>query len=610
MTAKIPAHSPNPASLLPDPATRQQWRIWFVLVVFALLALLIIVRLFQYQVIAWVDFDRASMGQLTGSSEMVISRGVVVDRDGEILAADRFLYQIVAAPAEIPEAKWPGLALQLEQSAGIPATETLAKFHTNSTSTYVVLADGLDLVAGGIVLDAQAQQIQDEVEDGYLSYLSILPLPRRYYPQQQLASQVLGFVDMNRDGVYGLEGYYDPFLRANGVGLPKGARQKSGILSPEVARFVPSTTGKDLVLSIDRSIQHMVEEELHAGLEVYRALQGTIIVMDPHTGAILAMDSQPAYNPNTYSEYPVRNYLNPAISSSYEPGSIFKIITYAAALDTGTITPRTLYTDTGNIAVGGRIIQNSSRQAAGQVSTTEALALSLNVVTAQVAVDMGAKAFYDYLQRFGFGEVTGIDLSGEERGIFKSPGSEQWSMSDLGANSFGQGLAVTPIQMINAAAAIANGGNLLRPFIVQYRVQGEQVMETRPTVVQRIMTAETAATMTQMMIDTVDLGNKRARVPGYVVAGKSGTAQIPTAEGYTEDETIVSFVGFAPADDPKFVILIKMDRPDPTISPWASNTAAPMFSRVARRLLEYLNVPPTAVQNPESENPDKLESHQ
>lgn len=593
MTVKAPTPPPSVAADRQESALRQQWRIWFVVFVFAILTIFLILRLFQYQVIAWLDFDPESVVGTPIDSAMLAPRGIVVDKDGELLAADRFLYQIVASPVEIPPEHWTRLANQLEIGAGIPAAETLARLQSNSRSRYVVLADELELVAGQAALEAQRRVPEDDEEDpNVLNYVSILPRPRRYYPQGELASQVLGFVNMDRIGVYGLEAYYERFLRSDGVSLPRGARQDTSVLTPEMSRFVPSTTGKDLVLTIDRSIQNIIQEELQAGLAVYRAVQGTIIVMDPRTGAVLAMTSQPTYDPNLYSDYPVQNYKNPAVSGNYEPGSIFKIITFAAAVDDSVITPSTVYTDTGTVAVGGRVIQNSTRRAAGTVSATEALALSLNVVTAQIAVDVGAERFYEYLERFGFGEVTGIDLSGEERGLYKSPGNERWSVSDLGANSFGQGLAVTPIQMINAAAVIANGGNLLRPYVVQHRVEGEEVMTTRPTVVRRVLSPESAATMVEMMVDTVELGNKRARVPGYVVAGKSGTAQIPTAEGYTEEETIVSFVGFVPAEDPQFVVLVKMDRPDPNISPWAAYTAAPVFSRVARRILEYLNIPP------------------
>ncbi|MCB0056994.1 MAG: penicillin-binding protein 2, partial [Caldilineaceae bacterium] len=276
----------------------------------------------------------------------------------------------------------------------------------------------------------------------------------------------------------------------------------------------------------------------------------------------------------------------------YEPGSVFKMITAAAALDSGVVTPTQTLTDTGSIAVGQRVILNSDRVAHGVVDMTEALARSLNVITAQWALMLGQKQFYQYLERFGFGQVTEVDLADEVYGLIKRPGTLDWSLSDLGTNSFGQGLAVTPIQMANAIASIANGGKLMRPYIVKARVLDGQVQFTEPTVLGTTIRPETAKALTDILVDIVTDGNSAAAVPGYRIAGKSGTAQIPTEEGYTEDETIVTFAGYAPADDPRFVILVKLDRPDPKISQWASYSAAPTFARVAKRLLDYYHIPP------------------
>jgi cell division protein FtsI/penicillin-binding protein 2 len=205
---------------------------------------------------------------------------------------------------------------------------------------------------------------------------------------------------------------------------------------------------------------------------------------------------------------------------------------------------------------------------------------------------MGAERFYRYVERFGFSEPTEIDVADEVHGLVKTPGNPDWSLSDLGTNSFGQGLAVTPIEMVSAAAAIANGGMLMRPYLVQARVEGERVLLTEPTVVRQVIKPETAQKLTAMMVQTVRTGNEAAGVAGYSIAGKSGTAQIPGEGGYLKDDTIVSFVGFAPTDKPRFVILVKLDRPNPNISIWATHTAAPVFAQVARRLFGYLGIPP------------------
>jgi cell division protein FtsI/penicillin-binding protein 2 len=221
-----------------------------------------------------------------------------------------------------------------------------------------------------------------------------------------------------------------------------------------------------------------------------------------------------------------------------------------------------------------------------------ALALSLNVVTAQIAEELGAEEFYRYVRLFGFGSATSVDLSGEINGLIKTPSDPNWSPADLGTNSFGQGLACTPLQMLNATAAIANGGRLVQPFIVKARIAGDDAQITEPVVTRQVISPETAQSMSAMLAEVVASSSSLAGVEGYTVAGKSGTAQIPSPEGYVQEETIVSFVGFAPADDPAFVLLVKMDRPDPEINVWAGQTAAPVFGRIAARLLDHFSVPP------------------
>jgi cell division protein FtsI/penicillin-binding protein 2 len=353
--------------------------------------------------------------------------------------------------------------------------------------------------------------------------------------------------------------------------------------------------GRDLVLTIDRSVQWIAEEELANALDLYKAKAGTIIVMDPKSGEVLAMANAPTFDPNNFAKSDASALTNSAVNAQYEPGSVFKIITAAAALDTGVVTPTQLLTDTGSIAVGQRVILNSDRAGYGQVNMTEALARSLNVITAQWALLLGEQQFYQYVERFGFGKVTEIDLAGEIYGLVKKPGTLDWSLSDLGTNSFGQGLAVTPIQMANATAAIANGGKLMRPYIVKERILNGEVQQTEPTVLGVAIRPETAAMLNEILVNVVKTGNPAAGVAGYQIAGKSGTAQIPTELGYTEDDTIVTFTGYAPADDPRFVILVKLERPDPAISRWAGYTAAPTFAQVARRLFQYYNIPPDEI---------------
>lgn len=585
--------APEPELQRPaDHSPQQIWRVWLVVAGFGLLASLVFVRLLHHQLVGW----------LSGRTPVVLAesglpRGVIVDRRGELLAADRFFYRIVADPSIIrTEEARQAVANKLEELIGLPAAETSAKLYEASGRRYVELARRVSLEQSERI---SAFKAQDEAENALplLQSVVLLPAPERYYPQGQLASHLLGFVRAERLGSYGVEEYYQAYLDPySGVGLRSKTYDDLTTLPEPVRRFVPSMGNKDLVLTLDTGIQWIAEEELNKALDRYRASSGSIIVMEPHTGAILAHANYPTYDPNQYStEADYSRFIDPAVSLLYEPGSIFKIVTMAAALDTGVITPTKVYTDNGSFVVGSRLVFNSNRIGYGRVTATDALARSLNVVTAQIAVEMGADRFYRYVERFGFTEPTEIDLADEVRGLVKQPGNPEWSLSDLGTNSFGQGLAITPIEMLNATAAIANGGQLMRPYIVQARIEGDRVQWTEPTLVRPVLKPETAQTLVAMMVETVRTGNEAAGVAGYRIAGKSGTAQIPGEGGYLRDQTIVSFVGFAPADDPQFVILVKLDRPDPNISIWATHTAAPVFAQVARRLFDYMGIPPDEI---------------
>ncbi|MEZ4859774.1 MAG: penicillin-binding protein 2 [Caldilineaceae bacterium] len=576
------------------------WRFWFLAVIFVFLTCLVLVRLVVYQVVQTGEVIDPDLRALT-----VPARGSIVDRDGELLAGDQFFYQVVATPNQIKDDRQRQLVAQrLQDLIGLPALTTWQILNENKERTYVELAKAIDLSLGQQLQKAIGQELADD-STSPLQYIAARPIPVRFYPQDNLVSHLIGFVQADHEGVYGLEEYYDAFLKANGVGLLERTPITIDSLPVNVRRFLPSATGKDLMLTIDRSIQWIIEEELVQGIAKYRAKRGTIIVIEPQTGAILGLANWPDYDPNRRDGEQVdfTRFTDPAVSSIYEPGSVFKFVTMAAGLDTGVITPTSVFTDDGYIVVGERTIFNSTRTGSGQVNVTQALARSLNVVTAQVAERVGAEDFYRYVRRFGFAEQTGVDLADEVPGLLKTPGHELWSLSDLGTNSFGQGLAVTPLQMANATAAVANHGLLMRPYVVQARIEHEEVLYTKPTALRQVISPHSAAELTEMMVETVDSGNKAAAVAGYRIAGKSGTAQIPDEGGYLKDATIVSFVGFAPADDPKFAILVKLDEPDPALSQWAAYTAAPIFAQIARRLFEHLNIPPDEIRTQLAANP-------
>lgn len=423
--------------------------------------------------------------------------------------------------------------------------------------------------------------------------LQIEPRFRRVYIEGGMGAHLLGFVNTNGAGFYGVEGYYDNLLRGQ-PGLQAGERTPfGGIIPLGASRYVPPVGGATLTLTIDRSIQYLIERELETAVTRYRARGGSVVVLNPKTGAVLGMASYPTYNPNDYSASDEKLFFDPNVSEQYEPGSVFKIMTMAAGLDAGVITPEATIYDGGRIEVGGCVIYNWDRQGNGVVDMTDVLAKSLNVGVAQVAINLGTERFYTYLKRFGFGQLTEIDLSSEGPGTLKTPKDASWHASDLGANSFGQGIAVTPIQIAAAVAAVANDGLLMKPYVIQRIVANERKIVIKPTIVRRTVSQETAATLTQMLVTALERANSEALLPSYRLAGKTGTAEIPVPGGYHPTLTLASFAGYLPADDPQVLVLVIIDRP--TASRWGSQTAAPTFKRIAEQLVVLLAIPPDEV---------------
>lgn len=419
----------------------------------------------------------------------------------------------------------------------------------------------------------------------------------RFYPEKDLGSHLLGFVgtkDNQKVGQYGLEGYFEKEL-AGKQGFLASEKDVAGRWIPVSGRnWQKAEDGSDLVLTIDRNIQYFACGKLKEAVERHGADGGTVIIMDPKTGAIWAMCSYPDFDPNDYSKVENINvFNNPAIFNQYEPGSIFKAITIAAALDVGKITPTTTYNDEGEVKVDDRTIKNSDLKAHGIQTMTQVLDESLNTGAVFAVSEIGVDIFKKYVADFGFGTSTGIELDFENSGDIKSLDKKGKIWSATG--SFGQGISVTPIQVVTAFSAIANGGKLVTPYLVsEIRKNNGEIIKTEPKVIRQVISSRTSVLLGGMLVSVVENGHgKRAGVPGYFVAGKTGTAQVPKKDGggYETDVTIGSFVGFAPVEDPKFVMLTKMDHPRSTI--WAEATAAPLFGEIAKYVLNYLKVPPS-----------------
>jgi len=546
-------------------------------VTLAFITVLIISQLFHLQVIEHNTYAGLADEIIRRTETVTAPRGRIWDRRGNLLAGNVSRYQVTAEVGVVNINK---AVQELGPLLNIPAANMRSELA--GSSGQIVLATGLPLDVG-----RKVRQLD-------LWGINSIPYWQRSYPERYLMSHVLGFVNANGDGYYGIEGYYDPVLRGNRQVMETNQdawSQPSPFdpLNPEGPR-----PGVDLVLTIDRVYQALAEAELERALKETGAKSGTIIMMDPRTGAILAMASVPAFDPNDYLNTPTERFVNPAVSIPYEPGSVFKIITMAAALEEGLVTPQSRYNDTACIEVGGWTICNWDKRAHGSCTMVDLLAHSLNVGAATLSTRMGGRTFYRYVQAFGIGRPTGIDLQGEAEGSVRVQGDLDWHESDLGTHSFGQGLSVSPIQMIAAVAAVANDGVLMRPYVVSQMIDGDQVTTVKPARIGRAISAKTARTLTDMLEQAVRR-ELSLNVPGYRIAGKTGTAQIPLAGMgvYDDPWTIASFVGWGPVSDPRLIILVKLDRP--VSSRYGGQTAAPVFARLASQMFVLMGIPPDDV---------------
>jgi cell division protein FtsI/penicillin-binding protein 2 len=559
-------------------------RLAFLIAILTGLILIIVVQLFRLQVFQRAPIEVLPFPPPDSSLEVVPHRGWIFDHHGYILALNILEYDVSAAPDSIgnpQDAK--EIADRLSPLLNLPSDELFSLL--DQEGLYVPLKQRVSREIAEVIASLKS--------GGKLKGIHLEPKLRRKYPEGKLFAHPLGFVDYEGKGTYGLEGRYDSILKGAGP-IPAGEVHSLDEALPDVFnQLAPPEDGPHLILTLDRNIQYLVEQELAKAIAKYKADSGTIIVMNPKTGAILAMASYPSYDPNRYYEAPLELHTNPAVSRLYEPGSVFKIITMAAGLDAGIITPQSTFYDSGKVEVGGAVIRNPDRRAHGLVTMTDVLIHSLNVGIVHVSTSLGEERFYTCLKRFGFGRETGVDLYGEVAGLLKVPGVGDWSKADLATNSFGQGVAVTPLQMITAVAAVANRGFLMKPYVLERIVDSQRVIVIQPTVVHQVISAWTAEQLTDMMVEAVERGAELAAVPGYSVAGKTGTAQIPVGDGYDPELTIASFVGYAPADDPRFIALVKIDKP--RMASDGAHVAAPIFRAIAKRLFVMLDVPPDSI---------------
>lgn len=546
----------------------------------------IFARLYFLQIVSHASYRALAEGQHTLFRQLFAQRGEIFLRDKNgvyPVAVNQQIKMAYAVPKEMNNPREE--SFRLAQILQLDREELENKF-SNPEDMYEVLKHRLS--------DSEIAAIQSaDLKGVHLSDETY-----RYYPAAELASNVLGFVgwkDQDFGGRYGLEAYLNSKLSGQSGTILHDRDAAGRWVAIGNRQITPAKNGNSYVLTIDHIVQYETEKILKSAAEKFKADSGSIIVMEPETGKILSMASYPTFNPNEYSKVGnISAYRNQAVNDPYECGSVFKTITLSAGLDSGKITPDTTYTDTGAISEAGYTIKNSDLKASGVQTMTQVLEKSLNTGAIYAEKLLGNKNFADYVRRFGFGEKTGIDLPGESGGNLNNLKNLKSDIQFFTA-SFGQGITVTPIQLISAYSAIANGGVLMKPQIIEKVIHADGSEEIiRPQEARRVISEKAAMQAGQMLRSVVVNGHgKRADVPGYPVGGKTGTAQVAGTEtsGYIEGISVGSFAGFAPVDNPKFAVLVKIDNPKEI--QWAESSAAPTFGELMKFLLEYYNIEPT-----------------
>jgi cell division protein FtsI (penicillin-binding protein 3) len=559
------------------PYRRNRLRLGVAKVFFLVLFVVAAGRAFQLQVLQGEKLKR--LGERQHLKEWIVlpKRGAVMDRTGEPLALSLEAQSVYARPHRIHDPLDASRALA--KILNLDIVEVKQKI--TSEKPFVWIKRQID--------PQEAAAIQALSADGVGMFYE----PKRYYPQGQLAGQVIGFVGRDSEGLEGLELHYNSYIRGETGSsvIERDALGRRVLVHGVEGLQIPP--GGDIHLTLDMSIQHLAEKELEATISKYRAKAGVAIVVEPFTGEVLALANYPSFNPNNFAKQSPQQKRNRAVADSFEPGSTFKTILAAAALEEGIVGKDDLfYCEMGKYAYAGKIIHDTHPY--GWLPFSKILQVSSNIGFTKVAEKLKRERYFKYIEKFGFGQITGIDVPGEVPGLLRKP--ESWSAIDLATHAFGQGISATPMQMVMAYATIANGGFLMRPYLVRRVVgpKGEILLENQPHVVRRVVSEKTSRLLASMLKEVTSEGGTgtMAKVEGFEVAGKTGTAQKADLihGGYAAAKRVGSFVGFVPADDPKLVALVLVDEPE--VAVYGGVVAAPAFRNIARGALRHLAVAP------------------
>ena len=560
----------------------ERWKIMALALVMVCAAAGLVSRAYYLQIVRHDFFYTKSLQQSRQAVEIRPERGEILDSRGNKLAISLESESVYVQPHKIVSKK--KAARKLARILPFSSRKIYRKLASKKSFVWIERD----------VLPGQAEKIKKL----HLKGVGFVKESRRFYPNRELAGQLLGFVGVDSRGLEGIEHRYDRYLQGkkNIVFLERDARR--GILDPGDLGSVEGTRGKTVIVTIDRSIQHTVEQELARAVAGSGAKRGLAMVMDVESGAVLAMSQYPFFNPNSFTSSKPYIWRNRAVVDMIEPGSTFKVFTVAAALDQGVVTPDTCFDcEQGKYRIGGRTIHDTHKH--GKLNVTEIVKLSSNIGCSKIAARLGKQGLYDFLRRCGFGSRTGIDFPGEKEGMLRD--WHRWRDVDLSNISFGQGVGVTPVQLMMAYAALANGGYLVKPYLVQAVVNenGWKVYEHHVTSGRRRAFSPKVARQVSAMLETVvddDGTAPKARIPGYRVAGKTGTSQKYDSKKkkYSRKNYLASFIGFIPAPENHGKLLVYVMLDEPRTSIYGGMVAAPAFSRIGQRLLAYLNVEPSS----------------
>lgn len=563
----------------------KDWRPKIVFIFILILGATVIGRLILIQVIKHDFYQALAKGQQELSQSIEVPRGEIYIQDKHsnlyVLATNRKSKFVFASPKQISSEVKPELSSKLSSILGLDQQRVAQKLQSPD-SLFAVLKKNLT--------EPEIEKIKSQNLPGI--YLG--EREQRFYPQEFLVGNSLGFVGGENRGQYGLEGYYEEDLKGEPGKLAGKKSSQGNLVFFDLKNYVPSKEGTDLILGLDYYIQVEAEKALEKAKQEFEVEEGQIVVIDPHSGQIIALAEIPKLDPNKYSEFAMEQFINQIAQEPYEPGSVFKPIIFATALNEEKITPNTKYVDEGYLEIGGYTINNYDQRVWGQRTMTEVLEKSINTGAVFVSQKLSADTFLEYIKKFGIFKKTNIDLQGET--VPQNQELMQGREINFATASFGQGIEMTPIQLIQAFCAIANGGELIQPHLVDKITQERGEVLDLPTVTQgRVISSQTSAKLTAMLVSVVENGfGKRAQIPNYYIAGKTGTAQIPFSalgenkKGYS-DKTWQTFIGYAPAFNPEFLIMVRLKDPNTRT---AEYSAVPLFHDLAKYIINYWQIPP------------------